>query len=57
MEKRELTPEEIEKLGKIIAKVWIDMERKAVAEMLDDFATPFWIKWLRKLKKRKNENL
>ena len=51
MQKRELTNEEINKISQEIAKLYIDMEKKFVIKMLDEYATPFWIKWWRKLKK------
>jgi hypothetical protein len=46
----ELTKEEHEELAKSIAREYVTFEKIMIQKMLDDFMTPFWVKWYRQLK-------
>jgi hypothetical protein len=46
----ELTKEEHEELAKSIAREYVTFEKIMIQKMIDDFMTPFWVKWYRQLK-------
>ena len=46
----QLTDAQKKELGILVAKAWVDLEKKMYQEILNDLFTPFWVKWWRKLK-------
>jgi hypothetical protein len=49
----ELTEDEHIKLAELFAKKWIQIEIEVTKELINEAMTPFWVKWWRKLKKRR----
>jgi hypothetical protein len=47
-----LTDAQKKELGILVAKAWVDLQKKMHQEILDDLFTPFWVKWGRKLKNK-----
>jgi hypothetical protein len=46
----ELSEEQKKEIGILAAKTWIELQKKYHKEMMEDIFTPFWIKWMYRIK-------
>lgn len=51
----ELSEDQKKEMAILVAKSWIELEKKIAKEIMEDLFTPFWVRWWRNLKKKHTE--
>lgn len=47
----ELSEDQKKEMAILVAKTWIELEKKIAKEIMEDLFTPFWVRWWRNFKK------
>jgi len=52
----ELSEDQKNEIAILVAKNWIELQKKLHIEMMEDIFTPFWVRWWRNFKKKYGSN-